>query len=340
MERLSSTGPEDFRREKNFREIFFSKMFSDFERKVSRLLAYFWSAGPSKEEFFSARGTLWRGTLFPREWDNYIKFLASDREFFAFLAKKVRRDFRIELFVSGRNFLEKTFVSQIFLLWWIFSDTGRKFFKTLCCSVQQGHWKSNLCVRRYFVTKNKMFQWTVYFYNCFRTLIGKVCTFETINCLGFKKSILCVVRSVLGEFFCINKLFFCKILPDFDWKIFDFWQSCLRQGCHHSILLLPRKVSGKIFPKKKFFSLFPDLEQKLDYWKNIKLNLKTLFYVSGGIFVGKTYFLELFDIFFLVFRAKKCNFWKEFPQNCKNMIQHVWRNVLMKLIFLTKDVFS
>ena len=100
------------------------------------------------------------------------------------------------------------------------------------------------------------------------------------------------------------------------------------------------KFQGDFCSKQMFFSLFPDLEQKLDYWKNIKLNLKTLFYVSGGIFVGKTYFLELFDIFFLVFRAKKCNFWKEFPQNCKNMIQHVWRNVLMKLIFLTKDVFS
>ena len=75
--------------------------------------------------------------------------------------------------------------------------------------------------------------------------------------------------------------------------------------------------------KEVFFSLFPDLEQELDYWKNIRLKVKTLFYVSGRLFLGKTYFLKLFGIFFLVFRAKKCHFWKEFPQNCKNSIQHV-----------------
>ena len=142
-----------------------------------------------QNSIFPVRGTLWRGTVFASEWDNYEKFLASDREFFAFLAKNVSRDFRIELFVSGRSFIEKTFVSQTFLLSWIFSDTGRKLFKTLCCFVQQGHRKSNLCVRRYFVTKNKMFQCTVFFYNCFWTQIGKVCTFETIKCLGFKDSI-------------------------------------------------------------------------------------------------------------------------------------------------------
>ena len=41
------------------------------------------------------------------------------------------------------------------------------------------------------------------------------------------------------------------------------------------------------FLEKSFFSLFPDLEQKIDYWKNIKMNVKTLFYVSGGVFQEK-----------------------------------------------------
>ena len=33
----------------------------------------------------------------------------------------------------------------------------------------------------------------------------------------------------------------------------DFWGSCFRQGCHHSVLFLPRKVSGKNFSKIFFF---------------------------------------------------------------------------------------
>ena len=165
MERLSSTCPEDFRREKISVNFFLN--VSGLWEKSFQTFGVLLIGRAFKRSIFSIRGTLRRGTIFASEWDNYEKFLASDREFFAFLAKKVRRDFRISLFVSGRTFIEKTFVSQIFLLWWIFPDTGRKIFKTLCCFVQQGHRKSNICVRRYFVTKNKMFQWTVFFYNCF-----------------------------------------------------------------------------------------------------------------------------------------------------------------------------
>ena len=43
------------------------------------------------------------------------------------------------------------------------------------------------------------------------------------------------------------------------------------------------RFHGKNF-SKKVFSLFPDLEQKIDYWKDIKMNVKTLFYVSSGAF--------------------------------------------------------
>ena len=44
------------------------------------------------------------------------------------------------------------------------------------------------------------------------------------------------------------------------------------------------------FLEKSFFSMFPDLEPKIDYWKDIRMNVKTLFYVSGGIFLGETFF--------------------------------------------------
>ena len=51
--------------------------------------------------------------------------------------------------------------------------------------------------------------------------------------------------------------------------------------------------------------------------------MKILFYVSGGQFLGETFILKLFDIFFLVFRAKNCNFWKKFMQTCENSFLHV-----------------
>ena len=41
------------------------------------------------------------------------------------------------------------------------------------------------------------------------------------------------------------------------------------------------------FLEKSFFSLFPDLEQKIDYWKKIKMNVEFLFHVSGGVFQEK-----------------------------------------------------
>ena len=180
-------------------------------------------------------------------------------------------------------------------------------FKTLSYFVRQGHRKSNLYVQRYFVTKNKMFQMfqiKVFFYNRLRITIRKVCAVEKNICLGSKNSTLCVQRNVLGENLCIKKLFFCKMLPGNEGKYFGFWGSCFRQGCHHSAPLLLRNVLGKNFSKKSLFSLFPDLEQKIDYWKDIRMNIKTLFYVSAGYFLGKTFFLKLFDISLLVFWAK------------------------------------
>ena len=128
--------------------------------------------------------------------------------YFGVLAKKIRRDFRNWLFVSGWTFWEKTFVSQNFLLSWIFSDTGQKMFKTLSYFVRQGHRKRNLCVQRYFVTKNKMiqmFQRKVSFYNCFRILIGKVCTFEKKIIVLFLKTLFYVSRGKISEEIFVSK---------------------------------------------------------------------------------------------------------------------------------------
>ena len=190
--------------------------------------------------------------------------------------------------MSGRTFLEKNLFHKFSYFHESFRTLGEKNSK-LCLAlfgraVEKATYVSGSTLWR----KTKCFRERCFFYKCFRTLIGKVCTFEENNCLGSKTSILGVLRNVLGGNFCIKNLFLVKFYRTLREFFSDFRLTCFRQGCHHSILLLPRKVSGKFFPKKKFFSLFPDLEQKLDYWKNIKLNLKTLFYVSGGIFVGKT----------------------------------------------------
>ena len=154
------------------------------------------------------------------------------------------------------NFLRKTFVSQIFSLSRIFSDTGRKMFKTLSYFLRQGHRKSNLCVQRYIVTKNKMFQMfqrMVFFYNCLRIMIGEV-HFRKKIILLVLKTLFYVSRGTFSEQTFVSKSsFFVKTYRALRENISDFWGSCFRQGCHHSILLLPRNISGKIFSKNVFF---------------------------------------------------------------------------------------
>ena len=155
-------------------------------------------------------------------------------------------------------------------------------------------------------------------------MIGSVCIFEKKNkCLSFKNSVLCVQRNVLGENFCIKKLFFLKT--------HGFWEKNFRIF----VKMFPAKLtsfhptfaeegfSGKISRKKIFLSLFPDLEQKIDYWRNIRMYVKTLFYVSGGIFWGKTLFSKFYDIFFMYFERRIVKIGKKIPQNCKNSILHV-----------------
>ena len=50
-------------------------------------------------------------------------------------------------------------------------------------------------------------------------------------------------------------------------------------------------------------------------------------------------FMVIWYIFSCIW-AKNSSFLKKFPQNWKNSILHVYRNVLMKLFCFTKDLFS
>ena len=88
-----------------------------------------------------------------------------------------------------------------------------------------------------------------------------------------KKVILLVLKSLFyvsrGTFSEKIKIFVSKSSFSFVkscWAlsqiISDFWGSCFRQGFHHSVLLLPRKVSGKKFSKKVFFFIVSRLGAK------------------------------------------------------------------------------
>ena len=191
------------------------------------------------------------------------------------------------------NFLRKTFVSQIFPLSRIFSDTGRKMFKTLSYFLRQGHRKSNLCVQRYIVTKNKMFQMfqrMVFFYNCLRIMIERFALSKKNNSLGSKNSILCVQRNVLGANFCIKKLFFCKNLSGIEGKYFWFLGKLFPARLSSFQSTFAEEDFREIFLEKSFFHCFQNWSKKIDYWKSIKMNVKTLFYVSVGFFLGTTFF--------------------------------------------------
>ena len=137
-----------------------------------------------------------------------------------------------------------------------------------------------------------------------------------------RNSILPVQRNVFGENFCIKKLFFCKYLSDFERKFFGLLAKLIPAICHHSILLLLRKVSEKIFSKKIFFIVSRlgaknQLSKKhQDEYENFVLRVRWIIFRRNILF-------KWFDIFFLVFRAKNCNFWKKFMQTCENSFLHV-----------------
>ena len=169
----------------------------------------------------------------------------------------------------------------------------------------------------------KCFKKRCFSYNCLRIVIGEVCTFGKKTIVLVLKTLFYVSRGTFSEKIFVSKSFFFL-------KIHGIWEKNFRIF----VMLFPARLTsfhptfaeegfrGKI-SQKKFLSLFPDWEQKIDYRKDIKMNVKTLFYVSGGNFWGKTLFSKLYDILFHVFRAKNCKIWKKNPQNCKNSILHV-----------------
>ena len=131
---------------------------------------------------------------------------------------------------------------------------------------------------------------------------------EKNNCLGFNNSVLCIQRNVLGENFCIKKLFFLRF--------HGFWEKKFRIF----VKLFPARLSSfhstfagggfrEIF-SKKFFFIVSRLGAKNRLLKEHQDECENFILRVRWIFLGKRFFLKLFDIFFHVFRAKDCKFWK------------------------------
>ena len=307
------------------RILFFKNVFGIWEKNFQGF-GVLLIGSAFKIAFFLPEGLCDEEHFFTSELDNYKKFLASDRDFCGPMAKKVSIDFRNWIFSSGWTFWEKTFVSQNFLLSWIFSDTGRKMFGTLSYFFRQGHRESNLCVRRYFVTKNKMFQMfqrKVFFIIVLGLWSEKFALSKKIIVLVLKTLFFVSRRSFSDKIFVSKRSFFCKNPRTLREKISDFWRSCFRQVWHHSILLLPRKVSGKVFSKKFFFHCFQTWRKKSTIERTSGWMWKLYSTCTVEIYFGKIFFSKLFDFSFHLFRVKKCKIWKKFPQNCKNSILHV-----------------
>ena len=212
------------------------------------------------------------------------------------------------------NFLRKTFVSQIFSLSRIFSDTGRKMFKTLSYFLRQGHRKSNLCVQRYIVTKNKMFQMfqrMVFFIIVYGLWSERFALSKKNNSLGSKNSILCVQRNVLGGNFCIKSSFFVKIYRTLREKFPVSCLSCFWQGFFVIQFYFCRgRYQGKISRKKVFFHCFQTwsknrlLKQHQDEYENFILRVWWIFFGVNIIFKVIWY------NFFMYFEQKIVNFEK------------------------------
>ena len=121
--------------------------------------------------------------------------------------------------MSGRTFCEKTFVSQNFLLSWIFWDTWRTIFKNCRTLPGRAIEKATYVSGGTLWRKTKCLRERCFFINVFGLWSEKF-SLSKKNCLGSKTSILRVLRNVLGENFCIKNLFFCIILSELERKIF------------------------------------------------------------------------------------------------------------------------
>ena len=114
---------------------------------------------------------------------------------------------------------------------------------------------------------------------------------EKNNCLGFKNSVLCIQRNVLGENFCIEKLFFSKISRILREKFSIFCEVVSGKVDIIPSYFCRGRFQGKNFSKKVFFVIVSRLGAKnrllkghQDECKNFILRVRWSFFRKNILF--------------------------------------------------------
>ena len=153
-----------------------------------------------------------------------------------------------------------------------------------------------------------MFQRKVFFKNVYGLWSEKVALSKKNNCLG-SKTLFYVSRGTSSEKIFVSKsYFFVKCYRALRENFSDFWGSCFRHGCHHSVLLLPRKVSGKTFSEKVFF-IVSGLAAKNRHLKGHQNECENFILRVRWSFLRKNIFFQvIWFIFFWYFERKNVLF--------------------------------
>ena len=140
----------------------------------------------------------------------------------------------------------------------------------------------------------QMFQRKVFFKIVYGLWSEKIALSKKKIIVLVLKTLYYVSRGTFSEkTFVWKSSFFCKILPGIKGKYFGLLGKLFPARLSSFRPTFAGEAFMENFSRKKFFfTLFPDKEQKIDHWKDIRMIVKTLFYVSGGIFLGKTFFLK------------------------------------------------
>ena len=186
MERLSSTCPEDFRREKNFRQFFFQKCFRTLREKFPDLWRTFGRQGLQKKPFvFCQRNFVTRNNFFQVNEITIKIFCSPTVSFIYFWLERLAGILDFNYLCPEEFSAEKLLFHKISYFHEFFRTLGKQYSK-LCPTLFGRAIKKTTCVSGGTLwRKTKCFSERC-FYNCFRTLIGKVCTFEKKFRLGVK----------------------------------------------------------------------------------------------------------------------------------------------------------
>ena len=177
METLSSTCPEDFRREQNFIIIFLKKVFGLWEKNFQTFGVLLVGRAFKRSIFFCQRNFVTRNNFFQVSEITIKIFCSPTVSFIYFWPKRLAGILEFNYSYPEEISAKKLLFHKISYFHESFGTQGKqssKFCPTLfgraiekTTSVSGGSlWRKTKCFSERC------------FYNCFRTLIGKVCTLE------------------------------------------------------------------------------------------------------------------------------------------------------------------